>query len=233
MRGAMAARILPYWARIPAIMMRDVSLYLVVEAGQTAPDRVGSVLAERDVPSMLIVPAGEDALTAAVALPLVELGQAHGTAVLIGDDARLARTLKADGVHLDMTKDIVAQYREAREIVGGGAIVGANAGKSRHDAMMLGEIGVDYVGFGAPPQLRDRPAGEQRRRDMISWWSELFEIPCVAFDVDTTNGAADVVGAGADFVTCRIDAGMSVADARDRVVSFARALAGERSEVSL
>ena len=213
--------------------MTEVSLYLIVEAGQTAPDRVGGVLAASAVPSILVVPPGDEPLTAAAAQPLVELGQSHGAAVLIGDDARLARTLKADGVHLDMAKDIVAQYREAREIVGSGAIVGANAGKSRHDAMMLGEIGADYVGFGAPPQLRDRAAGEQRRREMITWWSELFEIPCVAFDVDSAGGAEDVVRAGADFVTCRLDAGMTVGDARDKVSAFAQALAGERSEVSL
>lgn len=213
-------------------MMTDISLYLVVEAGQATPDRVAGVLSGRAVASMLIVAAADEELAAAAALPLVEIGQAHDTAVLIGDDPRLARTLKADGVHLDMAKDIVAQYREAREIVGSGAIVGANAGKSRHDAMLLGEIGADYVGFGAPPQLRDRAAGEQRRRDMIGWWSELFEIPCVAFDVGSVDDARDLVRVGADFVSCRLDAGMSIAEARDKVAVFADAIQTERLEVS-
>ena len=56
-------------------------------------------------------------------------------------------------------------------------------GASRHDAMELGEAGADYVAFGIPPDVEDRAVAVERRLDLIAWWSEVFELPCVAFDV--------------------------------------------------
>lgn len=212
-------------------MMAGASLYIVVEAGATAGDRLAAVLASCDVPTVLITATGEDSLDAAVAKPLVDLAQANGVAALIDDNAALARTLRADGVHLNMSKSIVARYEEAREIVGSGCIVGASAGKSRHDAMELGEVGADYIAFGAPAGLRDREGAEQRRRDMIVWWAELFEIPCVAFDVADPGTAAELASLGADFIGCRLDAGLSVADARDKVAAYADAVGTVGAEV--
>ncbi len=83
-------------------------------------------------------------------------------------------------------------------------IVGVDVGRSRHDAMTLAEAGADYIAFGIPPHVEDRAASAARRLELVAWWSEIFEIPCVAFDVDTADDATALAGAGADFVAMRL-----------------------------
>ncbi len=129
--------------------------------------------------------------------------QKLGIAALV-TDAALARIVKADGVHLPASKSIVEVYREARETLSGRLIAGADAGRSRHDAMTLGEAGADYVAFGIPAHVEDRETAAGRRRDLVAWWSEIFEIPCVAFDVATPEDAEDLVQAGADFIAVHL-----------------------------
>jgi thiamine-phosphate pyrophosphorylase len=180
-------------------------LYIVTEAG-SAPRAVAAVLEAVEVAALLIAPAAGTPLAAPAARSLVELAQAKGVAALIEADAALARALRADGVHVPWSKDPVARYGEAREILGGRSIVGADAGRSRHDAMSLGEAGADYVGFGIPPHVEDRDTAVARRLELVTWWSEIFEVPCVALDVDGVHAAAALAAAGADFVARRLPA---------------------------
>src|SRR5262249_41991165 len=98
----------------------------------------------------MIASASGMSLEAAVVRPLVEIAQRQGVAVLIADDARLARTVRADGVHLGINSDLRSAYKEARSIMGLDGIVGADGGISRHDAMTVAEDGADYIAFGAP-----------------------------------------------------------------------------------
>ena len=109
-------------------------------------------------------------------------GAKAGAAVLIEGDARLARTTKADGVQLAWSGEPAQDYEDAREILGGRFIVGAASGTSRHDAMSLAEAGADYVAFGLTtgPGIDEARA---QRDDLVAWWGEIFEVPCVACDV--------------------------------------------------
>jgi len=100
------------------------------------------------------------------------------------------------------SQDNLAQ--EAREILGGRFIVGVDVGRSRHDAMEIGETGVDYIAFGIPPHVQDRQTAIERRHELCQWWSEIFEVPCVAFDVDDLDQAAELAAAGADFIAIRL-----------------------------
>jgi thiamine-phosphate pyrophosphorylase len=155
---------------------------------------------------------------------LIEIIQSHKVAALIADDAALARILKADGVHLSWSKDQVNRYKEAREILGARFIIGVDAGRSRHDAMTLGEAGADYIAFGIPQHVDDRETAIARRRSLIQWWAEIFEVPCVAFDVEDAGEAAGLAGANADFVAVRLSAGMTPEAAPVHLEEFARAL---------
>lgn len=184
-------------------------LYLVVEAG-TAPEAVAALLDAVGVAAVLIAPAAGGALDAGSAKPLVDLAQGKNIAALIRGDAQLARTLRADGVHVPWSKDVVEQCALAREIVGGRFMVGADAGRSRHDAMTLGEAGADYIGFGIPPHVEDRETARARRLDLAEWWSEIFEVPCVAFDVEDGEEAVALARAGADFVALKVSPETSV-----------------------
>ncbi len=176
-------------------------LYIVVGAG-IAPAAVETLLTSAPVAALLVT-SDSAPLDAAHAKPLVDLAQARGIAALIEADAALARTLRADGVHLPWSKDIVARYGAAREILGGRFIVGADAGRLRDDAMTLGETGADYVAFGIPAHVEDRESARARQLDLVACWAEIFEPPCVAFDVESVEDAARLAAAGADFVALK------------------------------
>jgi thiamine-phosphate pyrophosphorylase len=127
--------------------------------------------------------------------PLVEFVQGSGLACLIAEDAAFASKLGADGVHLaaDSTR-----YTEARKILGPDASLGAGCGLSRHDAMQLAGMGADDVAFG-PADRRAIDTIDQYA-DLISWWSEIFVVPCVAWNVASAEEAARCAACGADFV---------------------------------
>lgn len=187
-------------------------LYLVIEAGPAAADRLAAALAIARPSSLLVVPGEGKALDADAVLPLIKLGQDAGAAVLIADDSGLARVTKADGAHLTWSKDVTARAEEAREILGNRFILGVDVGRSRHDAMALGEAGVDYIAFGIPETVESREAASERRLDLVEWWSEIFEVPCVAFDVNDLEDAAELADCGADFVALRLPGGLAGAD---------------------
>ncbi len=195
-------------------------LYVILSPGEGARETLAAALKAAPVASVLIRPAVGQALGAGEVKPLVELAQKQNVAVVVQDDAQLARTVRADGVHLTPGKDIAARFDAARDILGRGAIVGIDPGVSRHDAMELAEAGADYIAFGAPATLKDRERGIEKRDELIDWWAEIFQVSCVALDVDSADDAAALARAGADFVGVVLPA----ADAATFVRDVARAL---------
>jgi thiamine-phosphate pyrophosphorylase len=115
----------------------------------------------------------------------------HGVAFLLRDHVASALEVGADGVHLGVAADVAA----SRAALGAERILGVSCGHSRDAAMVAGEAGADYVGFGD----LDRPAG-QKVYDLLEWWSELFVLPCLAEVADTEHDCARLARAGADFV---------------------------------
>lgn len=195
-------------------------LYLVVEVHDAARILLPALLERASIASLLLTPGKRGPLTAAVVQPLLTLAQARGVATLLLDDARLARTVGADGAHLTAGGDVLGRYREARDILGGRAIVGAEAGGSRHAAMELGEAGADYLAFGpevsqAVPsaEAADVPEAPRTQDELIAWWSEVFEVPCVAFGASDEAAARELAHAGADFVAVSCPVGQPAAAA--------------------
>ena len=128
---------------------------------------------------------------------IIASGQDRGVAVLINDRPDLAAELGADGVHIGQSD---MPYARARKLVGDGAIVGVTCHDSRHLAMEAGEAGADYVAFGAfyPTDTKDPAA--RAERDLLTWWQQMMELPCVAIGGITTENARPLVEAGADFL---------------------------------
>ncbi|MGH6815172.1 MAG: thiamine phosphate synthase, partial [Hyphomicrobiaceae bacterium] len=180
-------------------VMDDVALYLVLETGEAAQARLAAVLALAEWSAVLIEPAEGTNLDARSAQPLVELAQSRSVAALLSADARLALALGADGVHVPWSQDVLGSYEKARALLGRRFIVGADAGSTRHDAIGLGEAGADYIAFG-----RDREDAYGQRLDLVAWWAEVCEPPCVALDAATAEEAISLAEAGADFVGVRI-----------------------------
>lgn len=115
------------------------------------------------------------------------LAQERGVAVVLAGADGLAQELGADGVEVTDR----AGYDAARKRLGTSAIVGADCGVSRHFAMEVAEAGADYVGFA------NAAAGGV---DLVAWWGELFEVPCVALDPVEPGEAGELARLGADFV---------------------------------
>ena len=206
-------------------------LYLVIEVHQGARDLLTAVLARMPVASVLFQPTSGAKLSAAAVKPLIDLAQSKNVAALLLDDIALARSLRADGVHLSAGEDVVSRYHEAREVLGSRAIVGADAGGSRHVGMELGEAGADYVAFGAVPPLASIETDDTIEADLagpfdqlglVAWWSAVFEVPCVASGVDTAAAAAEFAAAGADFIAVKIRAAEPLAAALDALQSIVR-----------
>ncbi len=199
-------------------------LYATITCGPAARERLTAVLDAGVVTSVLIRSASSGRLSAGEVKPLVELIQARNVAALIEGDAQLARTARADGVHLAHSADCLAAYAAARAILGERFIVGADAGQSRHDAMSLAEAGADYVGFGITSPLPSADDAPQSRDDLIGWWASLFEIPCVAFDVASVEEAKTLADLGTDFAAFAIAPGMTPAAAQAFAASMAAAV---------
>lgn len=128
---------------------------------------------------------------------IVPRAQDRGVAVLVNDRPDLAVELGADGVHLGQDD---MPYAQARRLVGDGAIVGVTCHNSRHLALEAGEAGADYVAFGAfyPTDTKDPKAAAEP--DLLTWWQEMIELPCVAIGGITAQNARPLVEAGADFL---------------------------------
>ncbi len=125
------------------------------------------------------------------------IAQAREVAFIINDRPDIAAETGCDGVHIGQ-KDTV--YAEARRLVGKDAIVGVTCHDSRHSAMLAGEQGADYVAFGAFYPTLTKPVLYQPDPDILEWWSEIMEIPCVAIGGITAQNCAPLVRAGADFI---------------------------------
>jgi thiamine-phosphate pyrophosphorylase len=142
-------------------------LFLVAPSDAPAArlvDCLKAACAAGDVASLL-VPAN-------VAKDLTQSAQELGVAVIVAGEARDAMRNGADGVQVDVnTEDVAA----ARQSVGKDRFVGAFAGSSRHFAMEAAEAGADYVALN---QNGASVGGEP----IVKWWSDMMEIPCVAFE---------------------------------------------------
>jgi thiamine-phosphate pyrophosphorylase len=155
---------------------------------------------------------------------LISLAQSKGVAALLLSDAAQASKLGADGIHISWTADVVERFKAIRRDTGTGMIVGADAGRTRHDAMELGEAGADYVAFGIPSNVEDPERAAGRQLDLVSWWSEVFEVPCVAFDIANVDDARRLAVAGADFVGIAIKAGDGAPEAAARIRAYSQAV---------
>jgi thiamine-phosphate pyrophosphorylase len=200
-------------------------LIVVVEAHEAASAQLRAILDRTAVASVVIAPASTTKrLDATAARALIELAQSRGAAALLEGEPHLVRTLEADGVHMPWSPAVAEQLAAAREIIGGRLIAGADAGRSRDDAMTLGELGADYVAFSVRADVEDQSTAHARRLDLVQWWCEIFEVPAVALDVESADEAAALADAVCDFVAVRVDPEASAVAAADRVMAIASAV---------
>ena len=134
---------------------------------------------------------------ARLAEPLLRVCADREVAFLVNDSVSLAKRLGADGVHLGQGD---GDPREARATLGPSAQIGVTCHDSRHLAMEAGEAGADYVAFGAFFPTATKETTHRPDPSILSWWTTVFEIPCVAIGGITPDNAAPLIAAGADFI---------------------------------
>lgn len=119
--------------------------------------------------SVLLVSSSEraDADYIALVTAIAPAAQAAGVAVLVDDRPDLVIPLGVDGVHM---RGGIKAVREAIATLKPDHIVGAGDIGSRHEAMLRGELDIDYLLFG------DRAESDAALAD---WWAETFEVPSV------------------------------------------------------
>jgi thiamine-phosphate pyrophosphorylase len=175
-------------------------LYLISpqDVGGSFPDRLRAAL-EPGLASafQLRVKEIDEHELARLAEPLQRICSDAQAAFIVNDSMKLAKRLGADGVHLGQSDGDV---QEARALLGPSAQIGKTCHDSRHLAMEAGEAGADYVAFGAFYPTTTKPSDYRPDRSILTWWSTLFEIPCVAIGGINPGNAEPLVAAGADFL---------------------------------
>ncbi len=171
-------------------------LYLVTpplgDPGAIADD-LAAALNTTDIAAVLVrlAPDTERALIERIEALRI-LIQSNGAALLLDGHPELVERTQSDGAHvsgIDAFKS--AGGLKPKYIVGCGGLT------SRHDAMLAGESGTDYVMFGEPENER-RPRLEAVL-DRVVWWADVMTIPCVGY-AEGLDDVAALAQAGADFV---------------------------------
>lgn len=175
-------------------------LYLIspLDVGGAFPDRLAEALDAGPVAAFQFRVKGVDRHEAArLAEPLQRICADRDVAFIVNDSPELAKRIDADGVHLGQED---GDARAARALLGPAAQIGVSVHDSRHLAMEAGEAGADYVAFGAFFPTATKETRHRPDPSILSWWSALFEIPCVAIGGITPGNGRALVEAGADFL---------------------------------
>ncbi len=173
-----------------------VNASIFAEAEAQSADAFRSVVSAGDIASIIFHAGGlDESVFQNYAEPLVEIAQQNGVASIIHDQSRIAGRLKADGLQLG--QDPVA-LEEAIEKYHPAMMVGAGNVKTRHNALVLGEMQPDYLMFGAPGgDTRAEP--NPKNLDLGACWSSMVEIPCIVLGGRDADSVVTVAQTGAEF----------------------------------
>jgi thiamine-phosphate pyrophosphorylase len=171
-------------------------LYLVTPPDPSGlADALGQALDCADIAAVLLhLPSGEHSRQFDHIKALAGTVQGKGAALILDGRPDLVASAGLDGAHLNGVDELKA----ALPILKPERIAGCGGLASRHDAMLAGEAGADYVMFGEPASTGTR-AAFNAISEQVAWWAELFEIPCVGF-AGSLDEVEPLAAAGADFV---------------------------------
>ena len=173
-------------------------LYLVTPLlGDAAPfvSNLEAALSAGDIAAVLLRLENTDERTLINrAKTIAAIVQRRDIALLLDGHPEIAARAGVDGAHLTGTEALIAAVGTLKP----DRIAGAGGLHSRHDAMLAGESGADYVMFGEPDRRGNR-APFEAILERIRWWAEVFEPPCVGYAA-SPDEVALLAQAGADFI---------------------------------
>lgn len=179
-------------------MKPDTRLMLVTPPLQDAvafAPRLEAACRAGDVAAVLLhLNTGDDILSLSAIRIIANHLQGTGTVLMLANMPGFVEASGADGCHFASLDHL----QTTRTNLAIGRLSGVSGLQSRHDAMVAAESGVDYVMFGEPDAAGKRP-GISALVERVSWWSEIFQIPCVAF-AGSIDDVAELAEAEADFI---------------------------------
>ena len=122
---------------------------------------------------------------------------AAGALFIVNDDAELAATLDADGVHVGQDD---APPSAARAIVGPERLIGLSVSHLPEASAAEADPDVDHIGFGALFLTPTKPDAEPAGPDMLAEARKLFSAPIVGIGGVTAANLGQAFAAGADSV---------------------------------
>ncbi|MGH8377462.1 MAG: thiamine phosphate synthase [Gammaproteobacteria bacterium] len=128
---------------------------------------------------------------------LVQLCHDHEVAMIINDDANLAATVGADGVHLGQHD---APLQEARVQLGPRAVIGVSCYGSLEQAVAAVHAGADYVAFGSFFSSPTKPEAVSAPLSLLKEARQRLNVPICAIGGITPENGAALVAAGADML---------------------------------
>src|ERR1700719_3972429 len=149
-----------------------------------------AVLATADIAAVLLRLADADERTLVNRAKTVAAAvQRRDIALLLDGRADMVGKVGADGAHLTGIEAFTAALPSLKP----DRIAGAGGLRSRHDAMLAGESGADYVLFGEPDRRGNRPQWGAVE-DRVKWWADLVEVPCIGYAGEAGAGAGLAAG---------------------------------------
>jgi thiamine-phosphate pyrophosphorylase len=157
----------------------------------------------------------EEKLNAASALQ--SLCKEFNTPFIVNDDVELARTIKADGVHLGK-QDVAIQT--ARDYLGP-VIIGRSCYNSLDNARQAQAEGADYLAFGAFYPSSTKPEALRAAPTLLSAAKSELTLPLVAIGGITPKNGKVLLEAGADLLAI-IGSLYGVADTASAINEFSQ-----------
>ena len=157
--------------------------------------RTGAVLGSAALLQYRNKPAAP-ALRLEQAAALLELCGARGVPLIVNDDAGIAGTIGADGVHLGEDDD---DSVNVRALLGADAVIGVSCYDDPQRAEAAVASGADYLAFGAFFPSPTKPGARRAPRALLQE-SRRFGLPLVAIGGISPGNAGALIAAGADLI---------------------------------
>lgn len=132
-----------------------------------------------------------------VAEQLRKLTHEHECLLLINDDAQLAKSIDADGVHLG--KDDIS-VKQARKLLGKNKIIGASCYTQIENAQTAINASANYIAFGSFYPSTTKPNAPRADIELITKTKKQFDTPVCAIGGITPKNATKLLNAGADMI---------------------------------
>ena len=128
---------------------------------------------------------------------ILRLCREYDVPCIINDDVEMCHILEADGVHLGVNDDNIA---EVRRILGEDAIIGSSCYDQLERAKQAQKEGASYVAFGAMFPTPTKPNAPRATLALLKEAKREIHIPIVAIGGITVNNAHDVIETGIDAI---------------------------------